>query len=764
MTKKIKNHVGLSIEKNSFKDQGDGVVIFENGLSITDNTLQRNGTTYHVDTLSLNEFKGQVTADHVDKLDHIIAKVEGVERKGDKVVVNKLRYAIKQNALAKIAYDLLTAGFSTDFSIETYGPQPGNDGIYYNHSLIGLSQVVVGNNKNANTRQFNALVKNSLEEAKEEGLDVSELEELIDAEVENNEKAEDEKNEIVENKSKKQTEVDNESEEDLEEDAEEAEESEEEKVEESEEEVEKPVDPDFEDEVDADELEEADEVEDSQDVEESEDEDDEDEEAKKKKDNKNKETNGMTFVTIKNSRDFPVSVTYKNAAGEEVEAELESGKSVDVSEDQKAAVEATITAAQAPQPDVEAEIEKAVNAVTAKFEQKFADLKAAFDASAEEPAFKKTGVAKTQNELGKLDYRARHAKQINAAYEYLRLGRIESAKVLNDINEVNLQALKEADKVENTITIEDFGNFVISPELITEIEGVRNDYSELINRTEWIETLSLQFAWTKRSGDINMQNVEFCDDGANGNLKPISEYSLDQQISDLEELAAVTPVCNAATRFLAVDLLGDVARGYRNDFDRKRAQLIVARLQQAVDANPGNSVVGPGTPEDISSLTVWSRTWAKVAETTVNGVYVFNMSTFAAIQQAAVEAGANGPLSSIFLTGEVPTIFGRPYIVVPNDLLPTIGSGETRVFQVDGANVTVDHAVFYFELSNFTGRTSGGLQYDLSADASYEVGGVVRSAYQRNEIVLRGSFFRGGAIKDDVKVSGMTADAAVIVS
>ena len=33
--------------------------------------------------------------------------------------------------------------------------------------------------------------------------------------------------------------------------------------------------------------------------------------------------------------------------------------------------------------------------------------------------------------------------------------------------------------------------------------------------------LSLQMAWLARSGDINMQEVEHCDDGADGNLKTI---------------------------------------------------------------------------------------------------------------------------------------------------------------------------------------------------------------------------------------------------
>ena len=43
--------------------------------------------------------------------------------------------------------------------------------------------------------------------------------------------------------------------------------------------------------------------------------------------------------------------------------------------------------------------------------------------------------------------------------------------------------------------------------------------------------------------------------------------------------------------------------------------------------------------------------------------------------------------------------------------------------------------------------------YDLSTEAAYEDNGTVKSAYQRNELVLRGSFFRGGAIKDTDQVA-----------
>jgi hypothetical protein len=76
---------------------------------------------------------------------------------------------------------------------------------------------------------------------------------------------------------------------------------------------------------------------------------------------------------------------------------------------------------------------------------------------------------------------------------------------------------------------------------------------------------------------------------------------------------------------------------------------------------------------------------------------------------------------------------------------------------VNGTTVTVSNAVFYVDLANFTGRTSGGLMYDLSTEAAYEDNGTVKSAYQRNELVLRGSFFRGGAILDDNQVSALGA-------
>ena len=623
-----KHQVGIVVEKNAFIDEGDGVVSFPNGLTITDDSEQRNGTRYEIETMDLSEYKGQVTADHVDRLDHIIAQVDGVRKSGTKIVVDKLKYLVKESPYARLAYNLLVERKASDFSIETYGPYPGEDGIYRNAVLIGLSQVVIGNNRNAS---LNAIVRNSIEQSKTDGLDTKELENMLEDKTIRVESAHNSKVNEDNNMSEVKTE-----------------------------------------------------------------------------DNK-----------VENKEENKAPVLDLNALTEAMSK---------VMDEKLAPVQAKI----------------------AEMEQN------AFDKGATEPQFKKDeNAGKTiKNDYSKMGYRERHGKQINAAWDLLKGRSQDAAVVLNEINEANLTALKDAGKVENSLTIADFGNFVISPELLTEIEGVRNDFSGLLNATTWRETLSTQFAWLRRSGDINMQSVEFCDDDADGNLKPVSEYSANINTANLEELAAVTPVCNAATRFLAAELLEDVAEGYRTDYDRKRAQLVIARLEQAVEET------GNVSTYDISEPTsAFFDALADLAAKSINGTFVMNASTYADVLKRATVAGIAGPLSAYFQTGSTPTLVGRPFIVVPDELLPTINGANTKVFAVDGVNVTVNNAVFYADLSTFTGRTSGGLMYDLSTEAAYEVGEEVRSAYQRNELVLRGSFFRGGAVRNPEKVAAIAAVA-----
>lgn len=625
-----KHQVGIVVEKNAFLDEGDGVISFPNGLPITDSSEQRNGTRYDIDTMSLGEYKGQVTADHVDRLDHIIAQAEGVRKSGTQVVVDRLRYMVKENPYARLAYNLLVGRKASDFSIETYGPMPDDEGVYHNAVLIGLSQVVVGNNRNAS---LNSIVRNSIEQSKTDGLDTKELETLL----------EDKTIRVESNHNSKV--------------------------------------------------------------------------------NEDKEMSDVK--------------TEDNKVDEKVEAK-------------------------APALDINALTEamnKVMDEKLAPVTAKIAEIEQnAFDKKAQEPQFKKDDNGKQSNDFAGLDYKERHSKQINAAWDLLKRADHKAAEILNEINAVNLEALKAEKKVSNSLTIADFGNFVISPELLSEIEGIRNDYTGLVNATDWKETLSTQFAWLSRSGDIDMTSVEFCDDDANGNLKPISEYTASINTANLEELAAVTPVCNAATRFLAADLLSDVAAGYRTDYDRKRAQLVIARLEQAVEAT------GNVSTYDISEPTSsFFDAWAELAANSINGTFIFNASTYADLMKRATVMGVNGRFADFFVTGSVPTIVGRPFIVVPDDLMPTINGANTKAFAVDGATVTVNNAVFYADLSTFTGRTSGGLMYDLSTEAAYEVTSgetvTVKSAYQRNELVLRGSFFRGGAVKDDNKVAAIAAVA-----
>ena len=158
-----KHRFGLTIDKNSFQDAGDGLVSFPQGQIITDDSKQRNGTIYDIPSMDLSEYKGMITADHTDMLQCVIGKALGVAKTANAVTISGIKFAT-QNPLGQFAYDMFVAGFLTDFSIETYGPWPDDENsTYYNAKLVGLSMVVVGNNKSATTEKARELVLNSIE-------------------------------------------------------------------------------------------------------------------------------------------------------------------------------------------------------------------------------------------------------------------------------------------------------------------------------------------------------------------------------------------------------------------------------------------------------------------------------------------------------------------------------------------------------------------------------------------------------------------------
>ena len=66
---KTKNQLQISVSNGSFVDEGDGIVSFPNGLTITDDSVMRgSGTRYDVDSLDVSNYAGQLTGDHKDSL------------------------------------------------------------------------------------------------------------------------------------------------------------------------------------------------------------------------------------------------------------------------------------------------------------------------------------------------------------------------------------------------------------------------------------------------------------------------------------------------------------------------------------------------------------------------------------------------------------------------------------------------------------------------------------------------------------------------
>ncbi|MFA9227989.1 MAG: hypothetical protein ACEQR7_06110, partial [Agathobacter rectalis] len=319
----------INVEKNAFSDQGDGKIMFSGkGLTITDNSEQWNGTHYDIPSMNIDQFGERLTANHSDDIQDVIGKVIGTTKIGNRVVIQGIQFATKENALALYAYNMMKSGFLTDFSIETLGPWPNEEGVYMNSNLVGLSLVVVGNNKKArvNEVEMQALALNTIDQAKKDGLDTTYITENL-----------------CYNKTDKDSTINN----------------------------------------------------------------------SKKIDN--------MFITIKNSRDFAVVIKYKNASGEEVERELKANESIDISEDQKNAVEDQIKKAVAPAKDTTAEVEAKVKEAMSPLLKELQEMKKEiFNKKVDEPIFTKARVAQVSSELNAMPWQQRHGIQIEMAWNMLK--------------------------------------------------------------------------------------------------------------------------------------------------------------------------------------------------------------------------------------------------------------------------------------------------------------------------------------------------------
>lgn len=751
MTKKANEVSGKFV--NSFFDRGDGIVEFPNGLVITDDSVMWSGTKYDIESLNIDEYPGQLTLDHFDSIggDYLIGKVEGVHKQGNKVVVDRIRYAINASENAKRAYELLKGGFSNAFSIETIGPWADDEtNTMYNHKLVGLSQVVMGNNKHAVANSISTIKRtNDAGEEEDSGECTAKHEVRVECEVETQveegakvttpaakAEAETEVEALEVLESEKKTEVDNEVE--TPEKAEENTETEpstdddKEVVEKSEEEV-----AEVENSTEETETEEtAEEVK----TEEAETET----EAETKEEDTETEVENEVTEPEEAVADDTDEATEEESAAEETQEETNINNKVEETEMTKE------------------EISKLINEAIKNFAE------AQVTPEVEEPKVEEAKEEETDNSYS-LEKHANlilRALKTKSALDYEKLARMNNA---------NLEALKAAGKVSNSMTIEDWGNFVLPPEMYTKLIGQRTDYSAILEATEWRETDRLEFAWLTRNGDIEMQNTAMCEarpatNPDTSNLKPITTYGATRHIEQMEHLGAVTPVCSAATKYLAVDLIADAIAGYRNNYDKKRAELVIAKLQEAVNISENKVAFDKSATYD-DKLKTFIDTLAKLSDATSTGTFVFTEKTLlkimeyvtpreSALGDRAFDAGKDG----------IKRVFGTPYIVVPNSLMPSLEDDASKnpiisYIPVDASstapeNIEITSTVFYGDLSLFTGYTSGGLQFDMTEYAAYEdANGVVRSAYQRDEIVLRGFFFRGAAYRYPAAMAAITNEA-----
>lgn len=698
----------FKINKNSFTSDEDGVVVFPQGLTITDGSVQRNGTQYDIDTLDITKFPGHLTADHVDKLSSLIGNVYGLQKHNGRVTINKIVYAVKANPYARMAYDLLMGGFSDSFSTETMGDLDYGSNTYHNSELCGLSQVVTPNNYAAVVNT----VHNSLEKAKNDGLDIDGIEEKFMAKN---------KQEIKNQMAKKQ---------------------------------------------------------------------------KKVNSRAKKVVNEFSMDDFKAIADQMTAATAALVnAGQQIAtiATRETGEQVDnpvVTDTTSDAPESDGSAdgtADAPAGSTDTEpttstdagdadgSDLSTNTIDKKEKNKMtkeeiqalvdAAVKNQLDKSAKEPEFKMAENGASDVKV-KSEWTNRFKDQISALYKSVKLNNFDAMKQLNEINEYNRNELVKAGKISNSFALDDMGDFILPPEMIDTIQGIRTNYDDLLNVTSWQETPDTKFWYVSRTSDVLMQSVNYTSNGddGNGNLKPVTGPDYASHEAKLYEIAGVFPIMASALEFSAVDLLTDIATGFQHSYAKARAQLVIASLQKAVQDNNQILSYASGSTS-VDRIKAFLQVVAKLEQATPNGVYVLSQRSLTQLMADYVDAGISGPLgSTILLDGTAKTINGTPYIVVPNDLLPALGSTESVSYVVNDANVTVENAVFYFDPSIFLGRTHGGLKYDSSTEASYESNGAVRSAYQRNEIVLRGSAFIGGAVTNEQFVSAITTNATVVES
>lgn len=513
--------------------------------------------------------------------------------------------------------------------------------------------------------------------------------------------------------------------------------------------------------------------------------------------NKRKETNAMKYK-IYNVNGFAVKVKVKNDAGDEQEVEVPAGGSAEVDNaEAQAAGQEQVDKAEAPAPagdpkPGEGENENNAPVSRADFEaltNSFRDLQKNLNT----PAKPAQGEHEEKNNIGtgaKLTQQVKNMKAGERLYKQIMLernGQAQSAEyqAINEFNREELVAKGNTNAMDDSAG--SLGGLIPPYELLDKIVQCETNYDAFLQAFGF-EDAGLSYGWNVGIGDIEFTPEGYCDPSEQSGI----EVGLENRTQ--ERLATHSVICNKVSRFSPVNVVNIVASRYQQAYKRALVAFALAEMQVAVDkrvtgwdrasgtdvaADPNGSLEYPEAGQR-SQIETAVGLFTNLADCVMGGAYVMNAQTAAKLILDLGLTGVGDSQSTTGITkvnnyGALGVALGGTVVVVPNNMLPTLGTDSTVTVArttAGGGNVTIDHAIFYTTGENWYGVTNGALQFDVDSFGSYEVsvqktvtgggGGTVtvtetRSAKQRGETVLFGEMYRGGGVLDFRQIGGIKA-------
>lgn len=520
--------------------------------------------------------------------------------------------------------------------------------------------------------------------------------------------------------------------------------------------------------------------------------------------NLGKDTKSMKYK-VYNVNGFSVKVKINDADGNESEVEVPANGNVEVdTPEQQAAAQEQVDAAKAPEGDADGDgssdgagadggndDDTATNAVTKKDLEAVTNQLKELQKNMNTPVKPSAGSVEDKNDLGSgratsMQEKVKNMKPGERLYNLIMLERngqkeSDDYRAINDFNKEELIAKNALTDDEASV-----GGLIPPYELLDRIEQCVTQYDAFLG-VFGFQDAGLSYGWNLGIGDIEFLPVGYCDPSEE------SDFETALQNRTQERLATHTVICNKVSRFSPANVVSITAQRYQGAYKKALASFALAEMQVAVDQRvtgldrTSGTDIAPDTNGSLEYPATGQRDQAAkvlqlftdLSDCVLGGTYIMNAQTAAKLI-LDFNLGATGILSNngtvqVNAYDRLGVALGGKVVIVPNNMLPTLGTnGTVTVVRTTegGGNVTIDHAIFYVESSNWYGVTNGALQFDVDSFGSYETavqktvsgggGGTVtvvetHSAKQRGETVLFGEMYRGGGILDFRKIGGVKA-------